>query len=314
MWFKNIYFFAFTRPFNVSAEELNKALSEHTFTPLGSTEVSHFGWVNALGKHGNSLTHVGNGSTLICARKEEKILPSSVVDACLSDRIIDFEDENGRGVTKKEKEQMKEDIVLELLPRAFNRITDTHAYISAVNNIIVINSSSRGKAEDLLALLRKSLGTLPVTSISPDQAVDDVMTEWLTLNIDDTDSFESDKFTLGEEAEFNALGEHSAFVKVKNQDLASDEVKAHLDADKYVTKVALEYDDIMSLILCDDLSVKRIKFFDGVLELREDTIDDDDVIAKLDADFILMSGELNRFIHDLLAEFQVTTHEILEQD
>ena len=91
----------------------------------------------------------------------------------MSDRIVDFEDEQGRSVTKKEKEQMKDDIIFELLPRAFNRVTDTHAYISVANNSIVINSSSRGKAEDVLALLRKSLGTLPVTTVDTMTAVDD---------------------------------------------------------------------------------------------------------------------------------------------
>ena len=47
------------------------------------------------------------------------------------------------------------------------------------HNIIVINSSSRSKAEDFLALLRKVLGTLPVTSLSPESAPDEIMTDWL---------------------------------------------------------------------------------------------------------------------------------------
>jgi len=115
------------------------------------------------------------------------------------------------------------------------------------------------------------------------------------------------------EAEFNALGDDGAIVRVKNQDLIGEEIKSHLDADKYVVKVALEWDESLSFILCDDLAIKRVKFFDVIHEQNDD-IDSDDVIAKLDADFALMSGELNRFIIDLLAEFSMKTTDPLEKD
>ncbi len=307
MWFKNLYFFAFTRPFECSEEDLEKHLSEHLFTPCASTEQSHFGWVNALGKHGSSVVHTVNGNHLLCARKEEKILPAPVIKDQLEAKIALLETEQGRSATKKEKEQFKEDIIFELLPRAFSRISDTHAYINPEHNIVVINTSSRPKAEDFLALLRKVLGTLPVTSLSPEKAPDELMTDWLTEhNL-------GEKFQLGMEAEFNALGDDGAVVRVKNQDLGSDEIKSHLDADKYVVKLALEWDDAMSFILCDDLAIKRLKFFD-VLQEQNDDIDKDDVIARLDADFALMAGELNRFIDDLLAEFSLKARDCLEKD
>jgi recombination associated protein RdgC len=307
MWFKNLYFFAFTRPFKWSEEDLEKHLSEHLFTPLGSTELAHFGWINALGKHGQTSVHSADGNFLICARKEEKILPAPVIKDMIEEKVNLLEQEQGRGATKKEKEQFKEDIIFELLPRAFSRITDTHAYISPANNMIVINASARGKAEDLLALLRKVLGTLPVTSFDPDICVDETMTEWLS------DQKLGGKFTLGMEAEFNALGDDGAVVRVKNQDLTCDEIKAHLDADKYAVKVALEWDESISFILCEDLAIKRLKFFE-VLQEQNDDIDSDDVIAKLDADFALMSGELNRLINDLLAEFSMKNTDHLEKD
>jgi len=305
MWFKNLYFFAFTRPFEHSEQDLEKHLSEHLFTPCGSTELSHFGWVNALGKHGSTIVHGVNGNYLLCARKEEKILPAPVIKDQLEAKIALLETEQSRSATKKEKEQFKEDIIFELLPRAFSRVTDTHAYINPEHNIIVINTSSRSKAEDFLALLRKVLGTLPVTSVSPEKAPDELMTDWLT------EGNLGANFNLGMEAEFNALGDDVAVVRVKNQDLTRDEIKAHLDADKYVVKLALEWDESLSFILCDDLAIKRLKFYD-VLQEQNDDIESDDVIARLDADFALMAGELNRFIGDLLAEFDTKASDYID--
>jgi recombination associated protein RdgC len=307
MWFKNLYFFAFTQPFTTTEQALEKAVNEHLFTPCKSTEQSHFGWTNALGKLSERAIHSVNGNFLLCARKEEKILPAPVIKDMLEEKIAILEAEHSRSATKKEKEQLKEDIIFELLPRAFSRINDTHGYINAEHNIIVINASSRGKAEDFLALLRKSLGSLPVTSITPETAIDEIMTDWIV------EKSLSDSFQLGMEAEFRALGDDGAIVRVKNQDLFSDEIKHHIDAEKYAVKLALEWDDCLSFVLCDDLSIKRLKFFDVLYEQNDD-IDKDDALAKMDADFALMAGELNRLIDDLLHQFNLKATDYLSKD
>ena len=309
MFFKNIFVFAFTRPFTTTNEELNKAMQQHAFTPCGSTELRHFGWSESLGK-GSLLTTESNGNVLICARSEEKILPAPVIKDLVDEKIEEFIGVMMHEPSKKEREQIKEDVIFELLPRAFSRTTDIHAYINTEENIIVVNTASRGKAEDVLALLRKTLGTLPVTSISPEKAPDEAMTEWLTYDGTHANCL-GNNFTVGMEAHFNSLGDYSATAVVKNQDLSSDEVRAHLDADQYVTKLALEFDDEMSFILCDDLSIKRIKFFDVIAEQNDD-IEYFDKNEELTAGFTLMAGELNRMISNLHAEFNVKATDYLE--
>ena len=310
MFFKNIFVFAFTRPFTTTNEELIDALTEHTFSPLGSTEMSRMGWSNSLGK-GSAITTESNGNILFCARKEEKILPAQVVKEMVDSSVEWLEEDQARSATKKEREQIKEDMIFELLPRAFSRTVDTHAYINAKENIIVVNTSSRGKAEDVLALLRKTLGTLPVTSISPEVAPSKAMTDWINPSSSKCQNFLDDKFSLGMEAHFSSLGDGSASATVKNQDLSCAEVKAHLDAEQYVTKLALEFDDAMSFMLHDDLSIKRIKFADVIAEQNDD-IDSDDAQGRLEADFTLMAGELNRMISNLHDEFNVEATDYLE--
>ena len=310
MFFKNIYVFAFTRPFTTTNEELHALLHEHTFTSLGSTELRHFGWTNSLGK-GSNLTTESNGNILMCARSEEKILPASYMKECIDEQVEAIESEQGRGVTKKEREQIKEDVIFNMLPRAFTKVNDTHAYINAENNTIVINSSSRGKAEDLLSLLRKTLGTLPVTSIQTDRHPSDTMTEWLEYHYSKTESIGGD-FSLGMEVHLSSYGEDVATATVKNQELGCAEIESHLNNDKIVTKVELKYDDSMSFMLNDDLSIKRIKFFDVIIEQNDD-IDCDDINGKLHADFTLMAGELNRMITDLHAEFGDNAKNYLEE-
>ncbi len=309
MLFKNAYIFAFTKPFNTSELELNSAMFKEKFTSIGSTEMSHYGWTNSIGK-GSGLTTESNGNILICARKEEKILPAPVIKEMVAERVEQLEAEQARSATKKEREQFKEDIVFELLPRAFNRTTDTHAYINAKENIIVVDSASRGKAEDLLALLRKTLGTLPVTSVTPDFDISERMTNWL-VDSDRADGLLGEVFSFCTSASFKGLGDDAEETIIKNQDLFSAEVKAHLDADQCVTKLALEYDDSITFMLHDDLSIRRIKFADVISEQNDD-YDSDDVQGKLIADFSLMAGELNLMINSLHSEFNIKATDYLE--
>jgi len=65
--------------------------------------------------------------------------------------------------------------------------------------------------------------------------------------------------------------------------------------------------------LCDDLAIKRLKFFDVIHEQNDD-IDKDDIVARLDADFALMAGEINRFIDALLGEFSLKAADCLSEE
>ena len=59
------------------------------------------------------------------------------------------------------------------------------------------------------------------------------------------------------------------------------------------------------------MAIKRIKFFD-VLQEQNDDIDKDDITAKIDADFALMAGELNRLINDLFGQFSLKASQYLD--
>lgn len=294
MWFRNLQIYRFTRPFELTAEQLETLLESTVFTPCGSQDISRFGWIKPLGKVGQTLTHSANGQIMICARKEEKIIPGPVVKEQLAEKVEEVEHEQGRALKKKEKVALKEELLQTLLPRAFSRSSNTFAWLSPANNLLVVDAPSAKKAEDLLALLRKSIGSLPVVPLALKNPPEITMTEWLR------EGNLPASFTLEDESELRSAMEKGGIARFKQQDLMTDEVKNHLNNDKLVTKLAMSWGESLSFVLGDDLSVKRVKFSEELREQNDD-ITSEDPAARLDADFALVTGELAQFIPSLLA-------------
>lgn len=294
MWFRNARVFRFTKPFDISAEALEEQLQEDAFKPCGPQETMRQGWVPPLGKHGEQLVHSANGCHLIALRKEEKILPGPVVKEAVEERAEAIETDQGRKVRRKEKDEIKEQVMLEMLPQAFSRNRRCYAYLSPKDGLLVVDAGSSKQAEDLASTLRKSLGSLPVRPPAVEQSPAFTFTGWLNETVEHPSTIE-----LGSECELKDPSEDGGVVRCKGLDLKADEIRNHLEAGMQVTRLALTWDDSLSFVLDEELGIRRLKFGETLQE-QLDEVDKDDAVAKFDAAFTLMTLELSRMIPGLL--------------
>ena len=80
MWFKNLTVFRLSEAFTLSAYELEQKLTTLAFRPCGPHEEFTLGWTSPLGKSNQQLIHASNGFLMLCGKKEERVLPSAVIN------------------------------------------------------------------------------------------------------------------------------------------------------------------------------------------------------------------------------------------
>ena len=289
LWFKNILVYRLNKEIALSMDELEQQLASLAFTPCSSQDMTKTGWVSPMGDRGEALIHVAGKHAMICARKEDKILPATVIKNALQEKVEKLEGEQGRKLKKTEKATLKDEVVHTLLPRAFSKFSQTFIWLDLEKQLVIVDSGSAKRAEDNLALLRKTLGSLPVVPLNFNESVELKMTEWVRSGELPAG------FTLMDEAELKAVLEEGGVIRCKKQELVSDEIATHIEAGKVVTKLSVDWEDRLQFMLCDDGSIKRIKFSETLREQNDD-IDKADFAQRFDADFVLMTGELSALI------------------
>ena len=154
MWFKNLRAYRMTRGLDLSAEQLEDKLAARQFRPCTPAQPLSLGWVPALGEGTENLVHAADGRFLLSLRREEKILPPSVVRDLLKERIEGIEAQQGRKVYRKEKLSLKDEVIQDCLPRAFSRHAELRLIIDPAARWVFVDSASAGRAEEALNLLR----------------------------------------------------------------------------------------------------------------------------------------------------------------
>jgi recombination associated protein RdgC len=296
MWFKNLALLRFTEPFALSATELEERLEQRRFRHCGSLDPASAGWCAPLGKDTFPLVHATNGFLMICLQKEEKILPASVVNEIVTERAAEIEEQRGAPVRRKEKDSIRDEVLQDLLPRAFSFSRRIYAYIDPKSGWLVVDSTSAKKTDELTGLLRQCLGSLPVVPFATRERPSAIMTQWLAENAPPPD------VTLESECELRSPEEDGGIVRCRRHDLSAPEIQNHLEAGKEVIKLAVTWNDRLSLVLDEALAVKRLRFLDLVQEDAAE-VDTDDPVERFDADFAVMSLELAAFLPRLADMF-----------
>ncbi|MHC9083620.1 recombination-associated protein RdgC [Luteimonas sp. RIT-PG2_3] len=285
MFFRNLTLFRF--PTSLDLSDLDAQLQHHPLKPVAALELSSRGFISPFGRDAEAFSHRIEDAIWVTVGGEDKILPGAVVNDLLQRKLSEMEQKEGRRPGGRMRKRLKEDLVHELLPRAFVRPSRTDALIDLEHGVCVVDTSSRKSAENVVSEIRTALGSFPALPLNAEVAPRSILTGWIAGEP------LPDGLSLGEECELKDPDEHGAIIKCQRQELQCDEITRHLDSGKQVTKLALTLDDHVSFVLGEDLIIRKFKLLDGAIDKLEGT-ENDDIRAELDARFALMSGEFKR--------------------
>ncbi|MCH1580598.1 MAG: recombination-associated protein RdgC [Luminiphilus sp.] len=295
MWFRALRPYRLPNRLGIDAEELERRLQTRTFSACTPAQATSMGWVPALADTASALVHAAGPFWMVRLKREEKLLPATVVREEANERCAQIAKAQGRKVSRRERLAVADEVTQDLLPRAFSRSSTIRAIIADQLGWIWIDSSSAGRSEEVLNHLREALGSLPAVLAETQKAPAYVMTQWL-LHGGLPEAIE-----LAEEADFVDQREAGSSVKVRGVPLDSEEVLAHISSGHQVEKLALEWGARVAAVVDKDLSLRRLRFSDAIREANDELIEDP--LARADADFMILCEIVKGLQGDLLNAF-----------
>jgi recombination associated protein RdgC len=298
MWFKNLSLYRLPDDVELDLNALEPALAGQVLKPCGPLEQRSQGFVSPYPPGHENLQHIGSNAALIELGTQERVLPSAVVRQALRERIDAYRSKMNRTPGKRVREQLKDEVLHELLPRAFVKPGRCGAYIDLTAKLLVVDSGSDKPGEALVGKLREALGSFAAEPVATEESVGGVLTNWLLENKG------AGGFELGDEVELKDPLDTRAVIKVRKHDLALEEVREHARQGKRVSQLALVFDHRIGFTLDENFKLRKLKFLDLVQEELGD-ISGDDAIAEIDARFTLMTLELRRMFEALHGIFKL---------
>lgn len=285
---KNLIIYRIAPNWAINLEQVEEVLTKTPFMECGATQEKSIGWVPPRGEANGALVESVAGQWILKFFVESKVIPGSVLARRVKEKADRIEQETGRKPGKKESKELKDEAKLDLLPMAFTKQAATLVWIDAASRLLVIDTGSQGRADEIVTLLVESLPGLSVSLINTQTSPQACMAHWLKEQEAPTG------FSVDRECELKSAGEEKAVVRYGRHPLDIDEIQDHIDAGKLPTKLALTWDDRVSFVLTEGGQIKKLAFLDTVFDgTKKDG-------SGFDTDVAIATGELVKLIPDLI--------------
>ena len=286
--FKNLIIYRIANNWAADLAAIEGALARTPFTECGATQERSAGWVPPRGEEHGAMAEAVAGQWILRFMSESKILPAKVLARRVEEKAAAIEQNTGRKPGKKEKQELKDEAKLDLLPMAFTKQGGMWIWIDPEARFLVLDTGSQARADEVVTLLVDGLPGFAVALLDTQTAAQAAMAHWLSSQEPPVG------FTIDQECELKSADEAKSVVRYGRHPLDIAEVKEHIEAGKLPTKLALTWDDRVSLVLTQGLQIRKVTFLETVFDGQSK----DD--GGFDADVAIATGELSKLIPDLI--------------
>ncbi len=291
MWFKHAQLFQLTEPFPSKIADWEEKLMPFAFKSCLPSLFESDGWISPVDEENATLTQSTNGKLMLCLQVEEKILPATVVQLILQEKIKDIERIRNRPVKQKEKFALKDEIIKHLLPRAFSKYTRLHAIVDIKKKWLILDTANEKKTAQFIEAFKKSISE-PIQPIRP-QKLSSLMAQWLK------NQEEPAPFSIEKACVLYDPRQKNRIIRCQQHDLFSKNIQAFLQEGCEVKQLALSWRDCVNFVLSETGSLHGTHYQDQLIAQAKDS-EAETKQQQFDADFLIMSGALFSLLTDLV--------------
>ena len=282
--FRNLRLYRLHSDWPASEDALSQQLHNVEFKPCGAYAERSMGFEAPTGDASTSLARRVGGADLFRLRTQTRLLPNAAIAEALEERVENFRQRSQREPSRKEKRDLKDEVHAELKPRALLKSDRTWGMYLHSEKLIGLDTSSEPHAERYLEQLRSALGSLQVTPLAFKEPVSKLLTQ-VFLGRGPT------SFSAGTECRMVDPATGKSSVSWLGIDLGEPSVQKHVRDGLKLDRLGVEFDSVASCVLGQDAVVRKLRL-DGADVAEEET--EDDPVANLDAEFVLVTGTIKR--------------------
>lgn len=286
--FRNVRFYRLESAWPAAEDDVSQALAKAGFKPCGPLTERSSGWMPVSQDAGESLARRLNGADLIKLRSQSRVLPPAVIREELEARIEEFRNRMQEAPSPREKRRLKAETRDELLPKAMLKSDKIWGYTDLKEKVVGIDTAQASVAERFHRRLNAAIDDLNMRPLQFKKPVGDLLTGIFLGSA-------PKQFGVGRECRMQEADDVGSIVRWTNFDLSDKTIRNHVANGMRLTHLAIEYDNVLACVLDENGVISKLR----CLGMDEDSEDGGDPLARLDAEFVLVTGTLRMLLADL---------------
>lgn len=214
-------------------------LAELPFTPITPSQMSCAGFVPCPVT--NELVTTFEGGFAFTVRFDEKMLPDSIINSVLKERVADIERTGDCRLKKAERDALRDLVTFELCQKALAKKTVVTSFYFAADRLLIVPVAGKRISGLITSLLINAIGSVKTETIHVSEIKHGLTTRLRSVIEGQSDAFEG--FKLGDSVNLAMKGEKITYA-IADFDTAKAGVLEALNRNFQVERIGLVHGDV----------------------------------------------------------------------
>ncbi len=294
MLFKQAQLFSLNKALPTQLSSLLPKLEPLIFKNCPPSFSSSHGWVAPTKDKDAPLVYSMGHYLLFSLQFEEKVLPAGVIKKELETKISELQQKEDRKIYSKEKKNLRDEVTMTLLPRAFTQISQIYACIDTKRQWLITNTLQADKVKALTSSFKKCFD-IDVTPLKL-KKISYLLTQWVKQNE------APEGIEILDQCFLQDPNSMKRTIRSQSQSLSSPPLQALIDSGLEVKQLMLSWQEAVRFTLTDFMHLKNLRYTDEALADVEDDATES-ALDRFNTDFVMMVKTLDSLFLMLIENF-----------